>query len=176
MRVLVAYSSKYGATRGIADRIGERLTELGHEVDIERCDDVEYPEGFDAFVIGSAAYLGKWRKEARRFVRHNAELLAGRPTWLFSSGPLGTERVDAEGNDVLVSAEPKEFEEFGERIRPRGTMVFFGALDFDKLRGPDRILDWMPANPALPEGDFRDWAAVDAWTDRVDSELASLPS
>jgi menaquinone-dependent protoporphyrinogen oxidase len=176
MRVLVAYSSKYGATRGIADRIGERLTELGHEVDIERCRDVEYPEGFDAFVIGSAAYLGRWRKEARKFVRRNADLLAGRPTWLFSSGPLGTDRVDDEGNDVLTTTEPKEFEEFGERIHPRGTMVFFGALDIGKLRGPDRILDWMPAVPDLPEGDFRDWAAIDSWTDSVHAQLAALPS
>ncbi|MGR0219506.1 flavodoxin domain-containing protein [Agromyces sp. ZXT2-6] len=173
MRVLVAYSSKYGATRGIADRVGERLTELGHEVDIERCDDVEYPEGFDAFVIGSAAYMGKWRKEARRFVRHNADLLAGRPTWLFSSGPLGTDRVDKDGNDVLVAAAPKDFEEFEERIHPRGTMVFFGALDVDKLRGPDRIVSWMPENDALPEGDFRDWDAVDGWTAAIDAELAT---
>ena len=176
MRVLVAYSSKYGATRGIADRIGERLTELGHEVDIERCDDVEYPEGFDAFVIGSAAYLGKWRKEARRFVRRNADLLAGRPTWLFSSGPLGTERVDGDGNDVLVAAEPKDFEEFAERIRPRGTMVFFGALDMGRLRGPDRLLDWMPATDALPEGDFRDWDAIDSWAREVHAELARTPA
>jgi menaquinone-dependent protoporphyrinogen oxidase len=176
MRVLVAYSSKYGATRGIADRIGERLTELGHEVDIERCRDVEYPEGFDAFVIGSAAYMGKWRKEARRFVRHNADLLASRPTWLFSSGPLGTKRVDDEGKDVLTEAEPKEFAEFAERINPRGTMVFFGALDVERLRGPDRIVSWMPANDALPEGDFRDWAAIDSWTESVHAQLAALPS
>lgn len=176
MRVLVAYSSKYGATRGIADRIGERLTELGHEVDIERCRDVEYPEGFDAFVIGSAAYMGRWRKEARKFVRRNGDLLAGRPTWLFSSGPLGTDRVDKEGNDVLTAAQPKEFAEFAERIGPRGTMVFFGALDLDKLRGPDRIIDWMPATPELPAGDFRDWDAIDAWTDQVHAHLAAQPT
>lgn len=176
MRVLVAYSSKYGATRGIADRIGERLTGLGHEVDIERCRDVEYPEGFDAFIIGSAAYMGRWRKDARRFVKHNADLLADRSVWLFSSGPLGTKRVDDEGNDVLTGAEPKEFDQFTERIHPRGTMVFFGALHKDGLRGPDRILDWMPANDALPEGDFRDWAAIDAWTDSVHAQLAAQPS
>lgn len=171
MRVVVAYSSKYGSTRGIADRIGERLRIAGHEVDVERCDNVEYPEGFDAFIVGSAAYLGNWRKEARKFVQHNRELLASRPTWLFSSGPLGTARVDKEGKDVLVGAAPKQFEEYEEELHPRGTMVFFGALEKDKLRGADRILDWMPENDALPEGDFRDWDAIDAWADKVAAEL-----
>jgi menaquinone-dependent protoporphyrinogen oxidase len=176
MRVLVAYSSKYGATRGIADRIADRLRDAGHEVDIERCDDVEYPEGFDAFVIGSAAYLGKWRKEARKFVRRNHELLASRPVWLFSSGPLGTDRVDKNGNDVLAGAAPKEFEEFEESIHPRGTMVFFGALDTEHLRGPDHIVSWMPANDALPEGDFRDWDAIDGWATKVAAELSAQPA
>ncbi|RXZ45875.1 flavodoxin domain-containing protein [Agromyces binzhouensis] len=176
MRVLVAYSSKYGATRGIADRIADRLRDADHEVDIEHCDDVEFPEGFDAFVIGSATYLGKWRKEARRFVRHNHKLLATRPVWLFSSGPLGTERVDKDGNDVLAGAAPKEFAEFEELIHPRGTMVFFGALDTEHLKGRDRIVSWMPENDALPAGDFRDWDAIDAWASKVASELAALPA
>lgn len=176
MRVLVAYSSKYGATRGIADRIGDRLRDAGHEVDVEPCDNVEYPEGFDAFVIGSAAYMFKWRKEARKFVKRNRELLAERPTWLFSSGPLGTARLDKDGNDVLVQARPKQFDEYEEELHPRGTMVFFGALDPDKLRGPDRIVHWMPENDALPSGDFRDWEAVDAWANEIAAELAKIPA
>ncbi len=176
MRVLVAYSSKYGSTRGIADRIADRLREAGHEVDIEHCDDVEYPEGFDAFVIGSAAYVGKWRKEARKFVRRNHELLASRPVWLFSSGPLGTERFDAEGNDMLVEARPKEFDEFAELIRPRGDMVFYGALRKEELRGPDRMVSWMPDNGLLPDGDFRDWDAIDEWARQVAAELAAQPA
>ncbi|WP_353828854.1 flavodoxin domain-containing protein [Agromyces sp. SYSU T0242] len=176
MRVLVAYSSKYGATRGIADRIADRLRDADHEVDIERCDDVEFPEGFDAFVIGSAAYLGKWRSEARKFVRRNHALLAGRPVWLFSSGPLGTARVDADGNDVLAAAQPKEFDEFDELIHPRGNTVFFGALDPEHLRGRDRIVSWMPENDALPAGDFRDWDAIDAWGRMVAADLAAQPA
>ena len=176
MRVLVAYSSKYGSTRGIADRIGERLRIAGHEVDVEECDNIEYPEVFDAFIVGSAAYMGSWRKEARKFVQHNRELLASRPTWLFSSGPLGTARKDKEGDDVLVEAAPKQFEEYEEELHPRGTMVFFGALEKDKLRGPDRMVSWMPENDALPEGDFRDWDAIDAWADTVAAELETTNS
>lgn len=173
MRVLVAYSSKYGATEGIAERIGARLRTAGHHVDVLRCRDVDRPDEYDAYVVGSAAYMGKWRKAARNFMERNTGVLASKPTWLFSSGPLGTERIDRDGNDVLVAAEPKQFEEYESRIHPRGRMVFFGALDVDQLRGPDRIVSWMPANDALPEGDFRDWHAIDSWADHVAADLRS---
>ena len=49
------------------------------------------PAGHEALVIGSAVYSMHWMKEASEFHRRNRALLAGRPVWLFSSGPLGTE-------------------------------------------------------------------------------------
>jgi menaquinone-dependent protoporphyrinogen oxidase len=173
VKVLVAYATKYGATQGIAERICETIRSAGLTVDVVRCDDDVEPADYDAFIVGSAAYMFNWRKEARKFVRRNSDLLASRPTWLFSSGPLGTKTVDAEGKDVLSGAEPKQFAEYRDQLHPRGTQVFFGALDVSKLRGPDRMLSWMPANDALPEGDFRDWPAIEAWANGIANELRS---
>jgi menaquinone-dependent protoporphyrinogen oxidase len=76
--------------------------------------------GFDAFVIGSAVYGMRWRKQATDFARRNRALRAGWPVWLFSSGPLGTQATDAKGRDLKVVAEPREIAEFWETIRPRG--------------------------------------------------------
>ena len=42
-------------------------------------------------------------------------MLARRPVWLFSSGPLGTDLVDEEGNDVFAATRPKEFDELTAR-------------------------------------------------------------
>lgn len=172
MRVLVAYSSKYGATKGIAERIGERLRTRGLDVVVARCRDVHDASGYDAYVVGSAAYMFNWRKDARKFVKRNATLLAGHPTWLFSSGPVGTDTVDKDGNDVLAGAAPKQFGEFEELVHPRGKQVFFGAFDPEKVRGVDRMVAWMPAiHDVLPAGDFRDWNAIDAWADSVADSL-----
>jgi menaquinone-dependent protoporphyrinogen oxidase len=170
MKVLVAYASKYGATEGIAERIGDVLRRRDLEVDVRRCKDLDDATGFDAYVVGSAAYMFRWRKDARKFVRRNAEVLATRPVWLFSSGPVGTERVDAKGNDVLAGAMPKEFAEFESTISPRGMQVFFGAFQLEKLRGVDRMAKWAPAE-AMPVGDFRDWDAVEAWAGAIADEL-----
>lgn len=167
MKVLIAYESKYGATEGIADRLGEALRKRGLEVDVIRCSDVSDASGYDAFVVGSATYAFNWRKGARRFVEHNEAVLSAHPTWLFSSGPLGTEDVDKDGNDVLKGAEPKQFSEYA-RLHPRGTQVFRGAYHHDKLRGADRFVAWMPAiRELLPDGDFRERDEIDSWANTV---------
>ncbi|MEI5582551.1 MULTISPECIES: flavodoxin domain-containing protein [unclassified Agromyces] len=172
MRVLVAYASKYGATEGIAQRIGETLTGRGLEVEVKRCKDLEEASGYDAYVIGSATYEFNWRKPARRFVERNADQLAAKPTWLFASGPLGTETVDEKGEDVLEGARPKQFDAYEELIHPRGTQVFRGAYEHDRIRGADRIIAWMPAiRDLMPEGDFREWDAIDAWASSIAEEL-----
>lgn len=172
MKVLVAYASKYGSTEGIAERIGEALQRRGLQVDVSRCKDVPDVSGYDAYVVGSAAYIGKWRRDARKFVQRNAEELDGHPVWLFSSGPVGTDTVDAQGKDVLAEAAPKEFAEFDDLIHPRGRQVFFGAFHPDEIRGGDRIATWLPAvKDLLPAGDFRDWDAIDAWAVSIADEL-----
>ncbi len=61
-----------------------------------------------AFVVGSAVYVGHWEKAAVQFVREHETVLADRPTWLFSSGPLGFEPTDAEGRDKRETAVPQE--------------------------------------------------------------------
>jgi menaquinone-dependent protoporphyrinogen oxidase len=175
MNTLVAYASRYGATQGIAERIASTLTACGHPAQARPAKAAGDLLSYDAYVVGSAAYMGSWLREAAEFVRGNQGLLATRPVWLFSSGPLGTASVDDKGRDVLVMSEPKEFKEFNEAIRPRGARVFFGTLNPSKLGFSHRAARLIPAARAvMPEGDFRDWAAIDAWAESIASELARL--
>lgn len=162
MAVLVAYASKHGATEGIAQRIAAQLRQLGQSVDLQPVESAGDPARYEACVIGSAVYMGSWMKEAADFVRSNREALAGRPVWLFSSGPTGTE----------VLAEPKEIAEFQAAIQPREHHEFAGVLDRHELSFPERMI--VKAVKA-PEGDFRDWAEIDAWAERISVALASAP-
>ena len=94
MKVLVAYASRHGATKGIAERIAQSLTNREIEVTLKPARQVQDVAEYDAFVVGGAAYAFHWLKDASTFVRRNRVVLAGNPTWLFSSGPLGTDTVD----------------------------------------------------------------------------------
>jgi menaquinone-dependent protoporphyrinogen oxidase len=175
VNVLVAYATKHGATQGIAERIAERLSAAGLDADVKPIKAVSDLSGYGAFVVGSAAYIGRWLPEATGFVRANRAVLTGRPTWLFSSGPLGNEPTNALGLDQRIAAEPKEIAELRATISPRDHHVFFGALNPARLGFRDRAIRTLPAGRALlPEGDFRDWQDVDAWADRIAGELAAL--
>lgn len=170
MRVLVVYASKHNATKEIAERIADQLRSSGVEADVRSAKIHDDLTGYDAFIIGSAVYYGSWLREATGFVDRNQEVLANRPVWLFSSGPISTDTVDADGQDVREAAEPKQIARFQESLDPRDHRVFYGVLDRGKLRFADRLVASLPAFPG-EEGDFRDWNDIEAWTDSVVQEL-----
>lgn len=169
-RVLVAYASRHGSTAGIAERLAGRLLGAGLDAVVSDVDEVEHVADYDAYVIGGAAYMYHWLKPATRFARRHRELLVDRPVWLFSSGPVGDEKVDEDGNDLLEVSRPKEFDELHELVRPREEKVFFGAWDPDApaVGVAERMMKLLPASrDALPAGDFRDWQAIDTWADEI---------
>jgi len=175
MSTLVAYASKHGATQGVAERIAATLGAAGQEAEVRPVGAVDDPTGYDAFVVGSAVYDRHWRKEAWEFVPRNRAVLASRPVWLFSCGPLGTETTDAQGRDRTVAAEPEEITGFRDAIAPEDHRVFFGALDPRKLGIGERAIRKLPvARAALPEGDFRDWVEIEAWARDIAHHLTEL--
>lgn len=177
MKVLVAYATRHGATRGIAERLAGTLEKAGLDVTVQSVETVGSIDPYDAIVVGSAAYMGGWIDGATGFVRRNREVLSSRPVWLFSSGPVGPEVVDAKGRDVLEASRPREFDEFAADIHPVDERVFFGAYDPDAKpiglaeRLGARFMRLPGIREALPAGDFRDWPEIDAWAGGIARHL-----
>jgi menaquinone-dependent protoporphyrinogen oxidase len=178
MHVLVAYASRHGATQGIAERIAQTLHAAGVDAEARPASSVKGVAGYDAFVIGSAAYMFHWLKDALELVRRNRTVLAGKPVWLFSSGPLGTEALDARGRDQKEAAISKEIAGLREAVGARDHRVFFGAYERDRkpIGLAERFVSHMPAaREAFPEGDFRDWPEIEAWAAGIASDLQGGP-
>ena len=176
MKILVAYATRHGATTGIAQRIAEILTESGQPAEARPVEEITSIEGYDAVVLGGAAYMFHWLKPAVKFARKHRAALASRPVWLFSSGPLGTEMIDKDGNDVLQATRPKEFDELTELLGTCGEQIFFGAYDPDAepLGLGERVVRHMPAaRDAMPAGDFRDWGAIEAWAREIAAAIST---
>ncbi|MBN1826054.1 MAG: flavodoxin domain-containing protein [Candidatus Eisenbacteria bacterium] len=164
-RVLIVYATKHGATEEIAERIAGVLREAGLPVDLFSAVRAADPAGYDAVVLGASVYMGRWRKEGAAFLKENAAALAGRPVWVFSSGPTG------EGDPKeLVKGRlfPEKLRPLLDGIGPREITVFLGAIDVKKL---GRFERWIVRNVKAPVGDFRDWAAVDRWAGRIAEAL-----
>ena len=90
MRILVAVASRHGSTREIGDAVAEVLRDSGFGVDVADPDDVESIDPYQAVMLGSSVYVGRWAASARALVDRCASGLTRRPVWLFSSGPVGT--------------------------------------------------------------------------------------
>jgi menaquinone-dependent protoporphyrinogen oxidase len=174
MKILVVYATRHGATQGIAERIAATLETDGLDVTLRPVAGVDSVEGYDAFVIGSAAYMGGWLKEATRFVRHYHDSLEGHPIWFFSSGPVGNNVPGKDGVDPLKASEPREFADLERTLPSRDRHVFYGAYDPDLSPGSflERLTKVIPAvKDALPTGDFRDWPAIEAWAHGISAAL-----
>lgn len=130
------------------------------------------PKDYDAFVIGSAVFFGKWMNEAHEFVTRNRELLVNRPVWLFSSGPTGTSTTDKNGRDLREASIPYDIAEFKRIINPRDHHVFYGGFDARQHGLGIRILRRSETiRKAMQEGDFRNWNEIEAWATGIAHEL-----
>lgn len=169
MNVLVTYATRLGSTREIAERIAARLESHDVRVTTSPVDAVFDVAPFDAVVIGTALYAGHALKGARKFVRDCRAELGARPVWVFSSGPVGDFAV---GSEPVV---PREVTELLETVKARGHRTFAGALDRSAIDAADfPVLERIVAKRFVPEGDWRDWAAIDGWADAIARELTGV--
>jgi len=168
MRVLVTAASRHGGTDEIARRIGDELERAldfqALEVHVRPADAVDDVLTYDAAVIGSAVYMGRWQEPARRLVEAVDASRRELPVWLFSSGPIGNPPQPEGDSEDAIALAALPF------VREHAT--FAGRLDKHDLRLTERAV--VKAVRA-PEGDFRDWTAIRDWAQHVASQINSIP-
>lgn len=163
MTVLVTAASKHGATYEIAEMLVRELRGRSVDAEVMGLDEVVDPAAYEAVLLGSGVYMGRWLEEACDFVDSHEAALATRPVWLFSSGPLG---------DPLKPAPDKavEIDETLSKTGAREHRLFAGKLDMSRLGlGARTVAHAVHA----PEGDFRDWAEITAWADHIAEALTT---
>ena len=160
MNVLVTVASRHGSATEVGQQIAQTLEAGGHRVEICTPDEVADLDPYDAVIVGSAVYIGRWLEPARRFVERHEEGLRERPVWLFSVGPLGEPPQPVD--------EPVELPAIADRLGARDRQVFAGKLGAHLGLGERAIVRMVKA----PRGDFRDWHAIDGWASRIAMELA----
>jgi menaquinone-dependent protoporphyrinogen oxidase len=157
-KALVTFASKYGSTAQMASKIAVRLKTEGIKTDLKPVAEVTDLHEYDAVILGSAIYIGQWRKEAVSFIRNHAEDLTNKKVWVFSTGPTG------EGDPVVLLngwKYPEKVMNTIEKIKPVDVKVFHGSLDRSNLNQLEKLALKMVK---APEGDFRDWRKIDEWT------------
>jgi len=152
--MLVAYASKHGSTQEVAEAIAGALRELSHRVDLRPADEVKDISSYDAVVLGGSLYMGRWHREARRFLRRHREQLAAGRVAIFALGPLhDTEQELAGSRRQLDRALGKVPD-----VKPVSVAIFGGRIDPGELRFPFS---------RMPRSDARDWDAIRMRAERL---------
>jgi len=167
-KVLVCYSSKYGATAKIAVKIAETLRKSSLTVDLMRVEEVNSLLPYRAVILGTAVYMGSWRKGAVSFLKRNKMNLSETPFWIFSSGPTGDRNPSELLNGWKV---PKNMKSVIKLIHPKDISVFHGFVDLSKLTLFHRLVF---KRTKAPEGDFREWEMIQEWTYRIASQIHDI--
>ena len=165
MKVLVTYSSGYGTTKEVSEKIAEILDDNGgFGVTVKSIDDVSNINEFDAVIVGSSVRADRPLANVRDFfARHNSELtqkhLAIFAVCLAANCTEGREKVKQE----YISQITKKYPE----LEPMSTEAFGGKIDFEQLNPVMRQLmkSVLKKTGIQTEGsvDTRDWDFIESW-------------
>jgi menaquinone-dependent protoporphyrinogen oxidase len=153
-KILVVYCSQAGSTAEIAQFIGKEISAKGWNSDVKNVNEVTNPAQYNAIIIGSPIYAGKWKKEATDFIQTNQSLLQQKHVAYFAVGMFFA--------DPAKKAETSNYLQ-RERalVKPLSEGHFMGRLDYSKLNFFSRTICKMIK---AKQGDFRNWAAIKTWT------------
>jgi menaquinone-dependent protoporphyrinogen oxidase len=156
--LLVAYATKHGSTHEVATAIADRLQVLGHRAEVRAAQDVGSLSGYGGVVLGGALYMGRWHRDARRFLARHRDELAARPLAVYAMGPLTLAVDDIAGSrrqlDRALAKEPG--------LEPVSVAVFGGVVDPATLRFPFTHMEAC---------DARDWDTIRYWTDEISASM-----
>ncbi len=156
MKVLVCAASRHGATTEIAVAIADALAAEGIEAVVRGPEAVASLAEYDGIVLGSGVYAGRWLGPVKQLIERESAVLASRPVWLFSSGPLG--------DPLKPEQDPEDLELLLKRTHAVGHRTFAGKIDTRQLGIAEKTIF---AVVRAPEGDFRPWPAIGEWASEI---------
>jgi menaquinone-dependent protoporphyrinogen oxidase len=145
---LVAYATKNGSTREVAEAIADVLRTRGLTTTVAEAGRMrEKLDGYDLIVLGGAIYSGRWHSGARRFLRRHRRELGTLAVAVFGMGPRqDTPESWESSRSQLDRAMSKH-----AWLQPVAVTVF-GGVDPPTKR---------------EHRDLRDWDVIRAWAETL---------
>ena len=171
-KILVAYCTRSGFTRSVAQRIATKLREQGHEVDLadlELC--IRHPERYDMVVLGSGVRRGEHHETVEAFIKEHRDILAALPCGFFSVDEAAYHSSDADPDGHLA----RMFEAL--HWTPKHAVAVAGRIDYREHAWPRRLgMRIHSARLGAPTDTshdhvLTDWTHVDAFAGALADEL-----
>jgi menaquinone-dependent protoporphyrinogen oxidase len=148
--ILVAYATKHGSTKEVAEAVAQALCREGASVTVRSATEVEDLDGVDAVVVGGALYTGRWHRDARDLLTRLRAALQDRPFAVFGMGPRTSEFEDLADARTQLDHALARYPD----LHPVAITVFGGVIDPTVLHFPFS---------RMPACDARDWEQIHRW-------------
>ena len=167
---LLLYSSVYGLSKKICERIQASLVQRGLRADVAPLvGHTVDPKAYDAIVLGVSIKHGKHHPSVLEFIRANKALLEAKPSALFSVNLVARKpaKNTPETNPYLkrlVAQSP---------WKPKLQGVFAGELDYSRYGAVDkymmRLVMWINKGPTdfNTKVQFTNWDDVERFAGKV---------
>lgn len=154
-KILIAYASRHGATKEIAEALAAAVREAGFEADARPAGTVADVSLYAGVVIGAPLYAGTLVKDMPKFAERHQKALKAKPVAAFVSGsslgepkPEDIRNAESALEGVKSRLSLRDVAYFGGRFDP-GSIPVVGF--FVRLGGKDRVKD------------NRDWEQIRDW-------------
>lgn len=172
-RVLVTYATFTGSTAGVAEAIGQTLSEHGLDAEVHPMHEVTDLTPYDAVVAGSAIQAKAWLPEAMQFIEKNRAALAAKPfaAFLVCSTLALKNKSMREKADVGSWLAPVR-----ALIKPVSEGLFAGIIEPKKIPIPAARFGFRVSIllGIFRRGDNRDWSAIRAWASELPAKLGRV--
>jgi menaquinone-dependent protoporphyrinogen oxidase len=169
--VLIAYATREGHTRHVADQVADTLNELGRPaalLDVRQVDRAIVLADFSGVILAASVHAGTHEDDMVDFVKTNREALAVQPTAFLSvslteataEDPDRTAEERAEAARTVVETVEKFLDETG--WQPTAVQPVAGALLYTRY---GRVLRWMMRRIARDAGGDTDTSTDHVYTD-----------
>jgi menaquinone-dependent protoporphyrinogen oxidase len=167
--ILLLYSSVYGHTRRISDRIRTTLEAAGDQVELAPVTATGVDPGrYDAILVGASIRNGKHNPAVMEFIDRHKPLLDAKPSGFFSVNLVARKphKNTPETNPYTKAFVAKS------PWQPKLLGVFGGDLDYQRYTAFDRnvirFIMWLTKGPTDPQtkDEYTDWTEVERFAKR----------
>jgi len=173
---LIVYGTRFGATAGTAEEIGNVLRSEGYNIRVVNLkkEKIKNISEYDFIIVGSGIMINRWTSEPEKFLKKFRKELAEKKLAVFvSSGGQKTLELQGKTGEIEVNRKKYLDEKVaGYGLHPVAMIIFGGAWDFNNMpwwsRKAGEALKQSLDKCGLKETspgiyDTRDWDAIRSW-------------